>query len=71
MAASSGIGSGDMDKLSAILEAVPDIKFICIDVANGYSEHFVQFVRDVRKKYPSHTILVGVLSAHVCFFSTG
>ncbi|RUS81162.1 hypothetical protein EGW08_011070 [Elysia chlorotica] len=59
VAASSGIGSGDLEKLSAILEAVPEIQFICIDVANGYSEHFVQFVRDVRKKYPEHTILAG------------
>lgn len=59
VAASSGIGAGDMDKLTAILSAVPDIQFICIDVANGYSEHFVQFVRDVRKKYPTHTILAG------------
>lgn len=59
VAASSGIAAGDMDKLSAILEAVPEIKFICIDVANGYSEHFVQFVRDVRKKYQTHTIMAG------------
>ncbi|XP_005109108.1 GMP reductase 2 [Aplysia californica] len=59
VAASSGISSGDLEKLSAILEAVPEIKYICVDVANGYSEHFVQFVRDVRKKYPSHTIMAG------------
>jgi len=59
VAASSGIASGDMEKLSAILEAIPEIRFICIDVANGYSEHFVQFVRDVRKKYQTHTILAG------------
>ena len=60
-AASSGIGDGDLAKLSQILEAVPDINYICIDVANGYSEHFVQFVRDVRKKYPNHTIMVSVI----------
>ncbi|KAH9515641.1 GMP reductase 2 [Bulinus truncatus] len=59
VAASSGIGEGDLAKLSAILEAVPAITYICIDVANGYSEHFVQFVRDVRKKYPKHTIMAG------------
>merc|ERR1719422_656903 len=59
VAASSGIAAGDMDKLSAILSAVPEINYICIDVANGYSEYFVQFVRDVRKRYPNHTILAG------------
>ena len=60
-AASSGIGDGDLAKLSQILEAVPEISYVCIDVANGYSEHFVQFVRDVRRKYPNHTIMVSVI----------
>ena len=60
VAASSGIGDGDLAKLSQILDAVPQINYICIDVANGYSEHFVQFVRDVRKKYPNHTIMVSL-----------
>lgn len=36
------------------------IKFICLDVANGYSEVFVEYVRKVRKNYPEHTILVSV-----------
>ena len=58
VAASSGTGEGDLQKLCDIIEAVPDLKYICIDVANGYSEHFVQFVRDVRKKFPKHTIMV-------------
>ncbi|XP_076448748.1 GMP reductase 2-like [Babylonia areolata] len=59
VAASSGIGDGDLSKLSKILDAVPEVSYICIDVANGYSEHFVQFVRDVRKRYPQHTIMAG------------
>uniref|UniRef100_A0A7N5K1P0 GMP reductase n=1 Tax=Ailuropoda melanoleuca TaxID=9646 RepID=A0A7N5K1P0_AILME len=32
---------------------------ICLDVANGYSEHFVEFVKDVRKRFPKHTIMAG------------
>ena len=59
IAASSGIASGDLDKLIAILEAVPEVKYICIDVANGYTENFVQFVRNVREKFPSHVIIAG------------
>ncbi|XP_064599230.1 GMP reductase 2-like isoform X2 [Liolophura sinensis] len=59
IAASSGTGQGDLSKLCAILEAVPDIRYICVDVANGYSEHFVEFVREVRKKFPQHTIMAG------------
>lgn len=62
VAASSGIGEGDLSKLKYILEAVPEVMYICIDVANGYSEHFVQFVRDARKMFPSHTILVSYVA---------
>ena len=29
------------------------------DVANGYSEHFVMYVRKVRAAFPHHTILAG------------
>lgn len=58
MAVSTGTGENDFDKLTAILEAVPQIQYVCVDVANGYSEHFVHFVKDVRQKFPSHTIMV-------------
>ena len=59
VAASSGTGAGDWERLQAILAAVPEVKFICLDVANGYSEHFVMYVRKVRAAFPQHTILAG------------
>ncbi|XP_041376383.1 GMP reductase 1-like [Gigantopelta aegis] len=59
VAVSAGIAEGDMKKLAEIVEAVPDIKYLCLDVANGYSETFVQFVRDVRAKFKTHTIMAG------------
>ncbi|XP_036358500.1 GMP reductase 2 isoform X3 [Octopus sinensis] len=59
IAASSGMAAGDLQKLESIIEAVPDLRYICLDVANGYSEFFVQFLRDVRKKFPSHVIMAG------------
>ncbi|XP_039594097.1 GMP reductase 1 isoform X2 [Erpetoichthys calabaricus] len=59
VAASSGSGQADLEKLCRILEAVPLIKYICLDVANGYSEHFVEFVKTVRGKFPNHTIMAG------------
>lgn len=61
LAASSGTGSSDFEQLEQILETIPEVKYICLDVANGYSEHFVEFVKDVRKRFPQHTIMV-------CFF---
>uniref|UniRef100_A0A8C0QU95 GMP reductase n=1 Tax=Canis lupus dingo TaxID=286419 RepID=A0A8C0QU95_CANLU len=39
--------------------SIPQVKYICLDVANGYSEHFVEFVKDVRKRFPEHTIMAG------------
>jgi len=59
VAVSTGILAKDMDKLGEILEAVPALKMICIDVANGYAEAFVQCIRDVRKRWPDVTIMAG------------
>uniref|UniRef100_A0A6Q2WVS3 GMP reductase n=1 Tax=Esox lucius TaxID=8010 RepID=A0A6Q2WVS3_ESOLU len=59
IAASSGSGKADLERLTEILEAIPAIKYICLDVANGYSEHFVEFVKTVRQKFPNHTIMAG------------
>nr|XP_054510944.1 GMP reductase 1 isoform X4 [Agelaius phoeniceus] len=59
VAASSGSGQEDLKKLTSILEAIPAIKYICLDVANGYSEYFVEFVKSVRSLFPHHTIMDG------------
>lgn len=59
MAISTGTNDKDFTNLQAILEAHPSFETICIDVANGYSEHFGDFVARVRAAYPSHTIIAG------------
>lgn len=59
VAASSGTGPSDFQQLEEILMAVPQIRYICLDVANGYSEQFVQHVKDVRARFPKHTIMAG------------
>ena len=58
VAASSGTGKEDFERLSNVLTAVPELSFICLDVANGYSQHFVEYVRKVRAEFPNHTIIV-------------
>jgi len=58
-AVSSGTGEGDFEKMKAILAAVPEITTVCLDVANGYSEHFVLYVRKVREEFPNKTIMAG------------
>lgn len=59
VAVSSGSGNEDFENLKAILNAVPQLSFICLDVANGYTQHFVDFVRKVRNTFPNHTIIAG------------
>lgn len=59
VAVSIGILQKDKDKLADILKAVPGVQMICVDVANGYAESFVQCIRELRKQYPSHTIMAG------------
>jgi GMP reductase len=59
LAVSVGTSDKDFLKLRQILNVYPEIHFICIDVANGYSEHFGDFVAKVREHYPTHTIIAG------------
>ncbi len=59
IAISTGTGKNDSKKIAEIFEANPQLKFICIDVANGYSEHFVNFVQQTRKQYPDKVIIAG------------
>nr|CAI5853216.1 unnamed protein product [Callosobruchus analis] len=59
MAASSGSAETDFERLSEILKAIPEVTFICLDVANGYSQYFVEYVRKVRAAFPTHTIIAG------------
>jgi len=59
IAVSCGILQKDIDKTAQILAAVPGVKMICLDVANGYSEAFVKAIRKVRAMFPDHTIMAG------------
>lgn len=59
MAISTGTNDHDLINLQAILDTHPEFHTICIDVANGYSEHFGDFVAKVRKLYPHHIIIAG------------
>jgi GMP reductase len=58
-AVSTGTSDKDWTNLQQTLNVYPEIHFICIDVANGYSESFGNFVAKVRERYPKHTIIAG------------
>lgn len=59
VAVSSGTGEKDFERLTGLIVNDPKIQFICIDVANGYSEHFGDFVAKVRTAFPDKTIIAG------------
>ena len=56
---SCGTSENSYERLNSIISQHTYIQFICIDVANGYSENFSKFVSSVRDKYPSKTIIAG------------
>lgn len=59
IAVSTGTSTSDYEKLCRISDAHPHLRFICIDVANGYSEHFVAFVKQIRKRFADKVIIAG------------
>ena len=56
---STGTSNEDYKRLNVILKEFSFFEFICIDIANGYSDHFSKFVNSVREKYPTKTIIAG------------
>ena len=58
-AVSTGTNERDFERLSRIINEHDAIKFICIDVANGYSEAFGDYVEEVREAWPDKTIIAG------------
>jgi GMP reductase len=59
IAVSTGITDNDASKLDYIFSQNKGLAFICIDVANGYSEYFVEFVKQVRRTHPECIIIAG------------
>ena len=56
---STGTSNEDYKRLNEIMKECSFFEFICIDIANGYSDHFSKFVSSVREKYPTKTIIAG------------
>lgn len=57
---SMGISQLEYEKFTAVMARTHDaLEYLCIDVANGYTEGFINFVKKVRKAYPQLTIMAG------------
>ena len=60
VAMSIGITEADHDKFRKVYEQTDtQLKYVCIDVANGYSERFAAFVKEFRTLYPHIVIIAG------------
>ena len=60
---STGISDADFDRLSQQYQTLKDnnidLRFVCIDVANGYMFKLIEFCKRVRKLMPEVTIVAG------------
>lgn len=59
IALTSGSTKESYNRLKTLLDELPQVNFICLDVANGHMESFIRFVESVRKDYPEHIIITG------------
>ena len=60
VAMSIGIRSRDEAKFAEVYNAVgKNLQYVCIDVANGYSQRFVEFVSEFRLRYPHVVMIAG------------
>ncbi len=59
IAISCGSKEEDIHKIRIIMNEIPDIKFICVDVANGYSEYFTSVIIKLRLEFPDKVIIAG------------
>ena len=59
VAISTGTSETDRNRVLTLFERNPQLLYLCIDVANGYSEHFVDFVKKMRDALPEKVILAG------------
>ncbi|MEO8837414.1 MAG: GMP reductase, partial [Herbaspirillum sp.] len=57
---SMGISDVEYNKFSSVMAQANDsIEYACIDVANGYTEGFINYVKKVRANFPELTIMAG------------
>ena len=57
---SLGIGEHEFEKFRRVMAAAPGaVRYVCIDVANGYTEAFVSFLKRMREAFPDIVIMAG------------
>ena len=60
VAMSIGTSEADFNKLVAVYAGAGGaLQYVCMDIANGYSQHFVEHVHKVRQAFPHIVIIAG------------
>lgn len=60
VAMSIGTSKEDYEKFERVYDGTHgNLKYLCVDIANGYSEHFVNHIRKIRESYPYIVIIAG------------
>ena len=60
VAMSIGIQDRDLNKFDKVYTVCKEnLKYVCIDVANGYSQRFVEFVGEFKFRFPKVVIIAG------------
>lgn len=60
VAYSTGITEQDFEKFKQVYKATQQrLKYVCVDVANGYSERFSMFIKQMRGAFPGIVIIAG------------
>ena len=55
----SGISDKEISEIVAIKNSIPDVGFVGLDVANGYTINFVDAIKRLRELLPHSTIIAG------------
>ncbi|MPW36343.1 GMP reductase [Vibrio sp. B1Z05] len=64
---STGTSEAEFEKTKQIMALSEELIFICVDIANGYSEHLVEYVEKVRAEFPTKVISAGnVVTGDMC-----
>jgi GMP reductase len=60
VAYSMGITQRDMDKFMNVMELTDGaIKYVCVDVANGYTKFFAEYIESLRNQFSNIVIIAG------------
>ena len=55
----SGISGTEIREIVGVANTFPDVAFVGLDVANGYTINFVEAIKQLRTQLPSATIIAG------------